>query len=86
MTPKEVLAMTEDSLVSLQVTIRDEARLIAGYEQSLAELAPGDSRHFAVEALLKRERQRLQESQASLEGLVKVRTAAIEKLEKAGQS
>ena len=82
MTPREILASTDGSIVSLQVTIRDLAKRIADYDQSLAGLDPADSRRPAIEALRKTEWQRLEESQALLGQLVKARTQLQEAIEK----
>jgi hypothetical protein len=83
MTPKEILAMTEDSLISLQVAIRDETKRIADYEQILMQFGPGDPRRSQLEDWLKQEQERLKQSQALLAELVQVRIAATEALEKA---
>jgi hypothetical protein len=82
MTPKQILAVTEDFLIALQVAIRGEAKRIADYEQILRQLGPGDPRRSQAEDWIKQEQERLKQSQALLAELVQVRTAATEALEK----
>lgn len=82
MTTKELLAMTEDSVISLEATIRNEVKRIADYTQILTQLGPEDPLRSQFEGLLEQEKERLQKSQHSLENLGRIHTTVLETLRK----